>query len=259
MKLGKKAVRRSMFTPAFGDFLPKAAEWPAVSARGWEYAVPAGKLEMLGNDNYGICAEAGAMHFIQTETANAGTPLHGTLQQTIDLYTILTGFDPNALLAADGSNPTDQGTDLLTVLQFWKKTGIQVTDASGKVVTHKIDGWATLDTSSVAQMRYACDMFGGLYLGIQCPKSAIQDPSNWVWDPSSPKEGGHCINQTGQGGAGGHIQSWGMSIPFTWEFALNTLDESYAIISPFWLNRQGKAPSGLDLDGLLNAFKQLLI
>jgi hypothetical protein len=255
MKLGKKKARHSMFTPAFGDFLPKATEWPAVGARGWEYAVPAGLLEMLGNDQYGDCGEAGAMHFIQTETANAGTPLHGTLAQTLALYTAVSGFNPNAAPAPDGSNPTEQGTDLLTLLQYWKSTGIAVTDANGKTVMHKILGWAALDLTSIAQMRYACDIFGGLYLGIQCPESAIQNPNNWTWNPNSPIAGGHCINQVGQGGAGGKIQSWGADIPFTWEFALNTLDEAYVVVSPFWLNQQGKAPSGLDLNGLLAAFK----
>jgi hypothetical protein len=256
MKLGKRKPVRSMFTPAFGDFLPKATEWPAVGPRGWEYAVPAGALEMLGNDVYSDCAEAGAMHFIQVETANAGTPLHGTLVQTLALYSAVTGFDPNAT-NPDGSNPTDQGTVLLNLLQYWKNTGIEVTDANGKIVLHKILGWSALDTTSIAQMRYACDIFGGLYHGIQCPQSAMQDTSNWQWNPNSPIESGHCINQAGQGGTGGHIQSWGKNIPFTWEFALNTLDESYAIVSPYWLNQQGKSPTGLDLNGLLNAFKQL--
>jgi len=250
MKLGKLAPRRLMSTPAFGDFVDKATSWPAVAARGWEYAVPPGQLEMLGNDQYGDCAEAGAMHFIQVETANSGNPLHGTLQQTLDLYTALTGFNP--------SDPsTDQGTDLLSVLQYWKHTGITVTDAAGKEVVHKILGWASLDVSSVPQMRYANDLFGGTYLGIQCPKSAEDDTSNWLYQAGSSILGGHCVNGTGQGSAGGHIQSWGLNIPFNWEFMLNYLDEAYALISPAWVNAQGKSPSGLDLDGLLGAMKAL--
>jgi hypothetical protein len=257
MKLGKKKVRRSMSTPAFGDFVSVASEWPAVKPRGWEYAVPPTKLEMLGNDQVGDCAEAGAMHFIQTETANSGNPLHGTLAQTLALYSKLTGYDPNATLNPDGSNPTDQGTDLLTLLQYWKGTGIEVTDSKGNTVIHKIDGYAALDTTSIAQMRYASDIFGGLYLGIQCPDSAMRDTSNWIWNPNSKPEGGHCVNGTGQGGDGGHVQSWGLNIPFTWEFALHTLDESYAIVTPFWINQQGKTPSGLNLDGLLSAFQKL--
>jgi hypothetical protein len=195
------------------------------------------------------------MHFIQTETANVGAPLHGTLAQTLALYAAITGFDINA--GPSGNNPTDQGTDWLTALQYWKKNGVEVTDAQGKTVIHKIIGYAALDITSVAQMRYASDIFGGLQFGIQCPQSALQDDSNWIYVPNSPIDGGHGINNTGQGGAGGHIQSWGKDIPYQWQFMLNYLDEAYAVVSPFWLNLQGKAPSALDLNGLLTAFKTL--
>lgn len=249
-KMGKKAPRKLMSTPAFGDFLPKATEWPSVAPRGWEYAVNPSDLDVLGNDKWGDCAEAGAMHLIQIETANAGSPLRGTLQQTIDLYTAVTGFDPN-----DPS--TDQGTELLSLLQCWKNTGITVTDANGKEVVHKILGWASLDLSSVAQMRYANDVFGGTYLGINCPQSAESDTSNWTYQAGSPIVGGHCICGVGQGSAGGHIISWGMSIPFQWNFMLNYLDEGFVVVSENWINHQGKSPSGLDLDGLLSAMKAL--
>ena len=233
-----------------GDYLDKANTWPAVKPRGWEYAVAPDKLDILGNDQYGDCAEAGAMHFIQVETANAGNPLHATIQQTLDLYSELTGFNPN-------DPNTDQGTDLITVLQYWKNTGIKVTDHQGRIVTHKILGWASMDLSSVAQMRYANDIFGGTYLGIRCPQSAEDDTSNWIYKAGSPIIGGHCVNGAGQGGAGGHIVSWGMSIPYNWSFMLNYLDEGYAIVSESWLNSQGESPSGLDLNGLLAAMKAL--
>ena len=222
-------------------------------SRGWEYAVPAGKLEILGNDLWGDCVCAAIMHFIQTETANVGTPLHGTLEQTLALYSAITGFDPKS--GPPDNNPTDQGTDWLAANQYWQKNGVEVTDATGKVVIHKILGFASLDVASIAQMRYASDIFGGLQFGIRCPQSALQNTKDWQWDPKSPIEGGHGINNTGQGGAGGHIQSWGLDIPYSWQFMLNVLDEAYAIVSPFWLNMQGKAPSGLDLNGLLAAFK----
>lgn len=254
MKLGKKAVRRSLFTPALSDFMPKVTEWPAVSPRGWEYAVPVGEIEMLGNDQWGCCVPAAVMHFIQVETANAGTPLHGTLAQTLALYSAVTGFDPNA--GPPGSNPTDQGTDWLSMMQYWQKNGVTVTDANGKEVLHKIIGFASLDISSVAQIRYASDLFGGLEFGIQCPQSALQDTSNWLYVPGSPIDGGHGINNAGQGSAGGHIQSWGLDIPYQWAFMQNYLDEGYVIVSPFWINQQGQTPSAVDLDGLLAAFKQ---
>lgn len=253
-KLGKKAVRRSLFTPALSDFLPKATEWPAVGPRGWEYAVPVGDIEMLGNDQWGDCVIAAIMHFVQVETANVGVPLYGTLAQTLALYSAITGFDPNA--GPPGNNPTDRGTDWLSALQYWQKNGVEVTSrTTGKTVVHQIIGFVSLDISSVAQMRYASDVFGGLEFGIQCPDSAMQDTSNWIYVPNSPIDGGHGINNAGQGGAGGHIMSWGLNIPYQWAFMANYLDEGYVIVSPFWLNQQGKAPSGLDLNGLLAAFK----
>lgn len=249
-RLGKQAAVRSMKTPAFGDYLDKAAAWATVKPRGWQYAVPTADLEMLGNDRLGDCAEAGAMHFIQVETANVGKPLHGTLQQTINLYSAVAGYDPK--------NPfSDVGTVLLTLLDYWQEVGIAVTDAAGKEVVHKILGYAALDTTSLAQLRYANDVFGGLYLGVQLPESAETDTSDWRYIQGSKIAGGHCINSTGQGSAGGHLMSWGMNIPFTWEFMKHYLDEAYVLVSPFWLDQQGKSPSGLDLNGLLAAMKTL--
>jgi hypothetical protein len=43
----------------------------------------------------------------------------------------------------------------------------------------------------------------------------------------------------------------------TWEFSLNLADEDYIVVTPLWLNQQGKSPSGFDLNGLLNAMKLL--
>ena len=249
-KLGKLEPRKLLSTPAFGDYLDKATSWPGVAPRGWEYAVKPTDLEMLGNDQYGDCAEAGAMHLIQVETANTGKPLHATLKQTLDLYTAITGFNAR-------ESSTDQGTCLIDLLKYWKSEGIKVTDANGKVVTHKILGWASLDLNSFAQMRYASDVFGGTYLGIKCPQSAEDDTDNWTYVPDSPIMGGHCITGVGQGSAGVHIASWGMFIPATKEFMLNLMDEGYCIVSEAWLNAQGKSPSGLDLNGLTTAMKAL--
>ena len=249
-KLGKKPPRRLMSTPAFGDFLDKATAWPTVAAQGWEYALPEGSFQMLGNDEFGDCAEAAAMHLIQAQTANAGRTLHGTRKQTLNLYSAVTGFNPN--------NPaTDQGTDLLSLLQYWKNNGIEVSTRKGEIIVHKILGWASLDLTSIPQIRYANYLFGGTYLGINCPQSAEDDTDNWTYQPKSPIIGGHCIPGLGQGAAGGHVVSWGLSIPFQWEFMLNYLDEGYVVVSPEWVEASGKSPSGLDLDGLLNAMKAL--
>jgi hypothetical protein len=245
-KFGKKSPRKKLGVPALGDFLSPASEWPAVKPWGWEYSLPQGELDILGNDQYGNCGECGAMHLMQTQAASVrGKVLTPTLAETLALYSAVAGFN-----ASDPS--TDQGTDLTTLLEYWKDQGITIGGEK-----HKILGWATLDLSSAAQMRYAGYVFGGLYLGINCPQSAEDNTSDWQYVADSPTVGGHCINLAGEGSLGTHIQSWGQNIPTSWEFMLHQLDEGYAVITDFWADAQDKSPSGLDLNGLLDAMKQI--
>ena len=242
---GKLPPRRTVGIPALGDFLDIATTWPAVPSQGWEFAVPASALSVLGNDQYGNCAEAGALHLIQAQSFNARGALIPTTQDALNLYTAVTGFNPN-----DPS--TDQGTVLTDLLTYWLKTGITIGSS-----LHKIVGYASLDISSLSQMRYASYTFGGSYLGINCPQQCEQDTSNWNFSPGLPIAGGHCIIEAGEGSAGGKIGSWGLWIPASNGFLLSYLDEGYIVVSQDWLNAQAKSPTGLDLDGLLTAMKAL--
>jgi hypothetical protein len=244
-KLGKKAPKRLMSTPALGDFLPKATSWPAVPPQGWETAVPAASLDILGNDQYGDCAEAGALHLIQAMSYNSGRPLDPSYDDAIRLYSAVTGFNP--------SDPaTDQGTALTDLLNYWQNTGITV----GSTV-HKILGFATVDFTSIPLMRYATYLFGGLYLGINCPAKCQQDTSNWNFGPGLPIDGGHCVIRAGEGAAGGKTGSWGMWIPTSNEFYLSYVDEAYIVVTEDWVSAQGKSPTGLDVNGLLAAMKSI--
>lgn len=249
-KLGciHKPIRLS--TPALGDYLDKAVEWPAVKPWGWEFALDPSQLAMLGNDRYGDCVEAAAMHYAQNETANTGAPLTPSEASTLALYSAVTGFD-----AADPS--TDQGTDPETMLAYWKSTGIPLNDANGKEVLHTILGWASLDITSWAQLRYAAYTFGGLFLAINCPQSAEENTNNWQVVDGSPIVGGHAINMTGQGSLGCKIDSWGMVIPASIPFIRQYLVAAYAVVTPQWLNAKGQSPSGLDLNRLMAAMQTL--
>ena len=250
-KLGKLDPVKLLETPAFGDFTGHASTWPAVKPRGWEYAVPADQLDCLGNDEIGLCVIAAMNHYAQAETWNTSNPLTPTKQLTIETYTAITGYDPKDL-------STDQGTCWIDALRYWKKHGIPMLDKNGKEVIHQILGWASLDLGSIAQQRYACDLFGGTLMGIQCPKSALDNTDDWQYVPGSPIEGGHGINRAGQGGAGWHIGSWGIWIKGTWSFSLHLADEDYGVVTKSWIDSAtGQSPSGLDLNGLLAAMKAL--
>lgn len=257
VKLGKNPPRRLLSTPSLSNFLDKATSWPDVKANGWEYAPVPIVLDVLGNDVVGNCVIAMALHFAQVSTANTGNPLTPTRAQAMAVYAAITGYDASQT-QSDGSNPTDNGTDIEgQLMPYWKTTGIPLNDKNGKEVLHTINGFAALDLTSIQQQRYATWLFGGSLLGINCPQSALDNTSNWTYDPNSPIEGGHGINRVGQGAAGGHVNSWGMLIPFTNEFVQKLADEMYVVSTPQWLSAQGKSPTGLDLNGLVAAMKVL--
>jgi hypothetical protein len=250
-KYGRKPARRLLSIPSLGDFLDKATTWPTVPPQGWENAVNPSAWGMLGNDEWGDCAEAGILHLIQGQSANTGNPLSATTDQALALYSAVTGFDPNA--GPSGNNPTDNGTTLTDLLTYVKKNGVEMTDSTGKEVTVEVVGFASLDISSPAQMRYAGYTFGGNYLGINCPQQCEDDTANWNFAAGLPIAGGHCIPQEGEGAAGGQIVSWALVIPVSIGFLLSYLEEAYCVITKSWLNTQGKSPTGLDLNGLVAA------
>ena len=245
---GKLPPRRSLKVPALGDFLDKATAWPPVPAAGWEFAVPPGDWGMLGNDTVGDCAIAGIYHLLQGQSYNTDNPLHGTTDQALALYSAVTGYNP--------SDPSsDQGTVLVSLLDYVVKNGVEMLDVTGKTVTVEIVGYASLDISSVAQRRYGAFTFGGAFLGINCPEKCESDTDNWNFGPGLPLAGGHCITQEGEGAAGGQTCSWGMIIPTSNSFYAAYLDEGYIVVAKSWLDAQGQSPTGLDLDGLVTAMK----
>jgi hypothetical protein len=249
-KGGKLAPVRKPWHVALTDHLDAAITWPPVPAQGWEFTVPANELNILGNDQYGDCAEAGAFGMAQVQSNNAdpSDPIVPTTAQALALYSAVTGFN-----AADPS--TDQGTVLTDLLAYWQSTGFEMTTRSGKSRLSKIVGWASLDISSFALLRWAAYTFGGSYLGIQCPQECEDDTTNWNFAPGLPIAGGHCIVQAGEGSLGGKMRSWGMFIPASAGFMGAYVDEGYIVVSPEWLNAQNESPVGLNLNSLVAAMK----
>ena len=247
---GKLPPVRTTDMIALSDHLDKASTWPLVPPMGWEFAVNPRAWGMLGNDTVGDCAIAGLMHLIQGQSANIGDPLFATTKQAIDLYSAVTGYNPN-------DPDSDQGTVVTDLLKYAVQHGVQMTDSMGKVVTVKILAYASLDVSSIAQMRYASYTFGGSLLGINCPNKCEEDTTNWNFAPGLPSAGGHLITRMGEGSQGGKVISWGMVIPTSNQFILGYADEGYIVLSDRWVNAQGKSPTGLDLNSLLNAAKEI--
>lgn len=222
------------------DHLDVEAVLSAPPAANWDARVNA--FGMLGNADWGDCAEAASLHALQAITAAAGSPIVPTDADAIGAYSALTGFDPNA--GPPGKNPTDQGTVLQDLLDYWRKTGLTV---GGKV--HKILAFAQVDHTSPLELRAAIALFGAVIYGIQVPRSAEEEfnaGEPWDYVPGSPNLGGHAITDERYDQALWYPVTWGREQPATEAFMTAYLQEAWVPILPEWLEANGATPSGLN-------------
>lgn len=243
-KLGKLPAKHDSRTLRVAQYLHKLPA-PRPDGVDWEAAVRKAhvQLGMLGNDQYGDCFWAMAAHSFMTWNANAGRVVNFTTDGVLAAYSAATGFNP--------SDPnSDTGTVMLDGLKFLRSTGM--TDASGKV--HKIGAFAAVDPKNPDEVRVALDIFGELLIGVEFPADWMN--AN-VWDVNSSSiEGGHAINGVARDlksapTSGINIDTWGTDDRWiTWAALCQNCDELYVTIPPDWLEDNGKAPNGLDIQAL---------
>lgn len=213
----------------------------------WHSKVPS--YPMLLNDRLGDCTSAGWWHLVQTWTAYAGSEFVPTDQNALDLYELF-GYNP-ANTQPDGSNPSDQGAVEQDVL--------------GRLAQAPVDGhgcvaFAQVDHTSADEMKAALAVFGGLYVGIQCPQSMQQqfgagDVIDYV--PGSPVEGGHCIVIVGWDADYIYVVTWGEVARMTWNFWAHYGDEAWVVVTKDFIEANGMSPTGLSLATMLTDFHQI--
>lgn len=248
-RLGKKPPKHDPRTLRLAKYMTREALPPAPTSKDYTPAVEkAGGFPMYGNDRWGDCAEADVGHSQQTWVFNAGGSVSFTDTNIANLYSAVTGFNPN-----DPS--TDQGTYWLDLLNYWRKTGI--TDASGKV--HQIGGFMSVDPRSTVQIRTAVWLFGGLQLGISLPLTAYDQYSAgkaWTYVSSTGRGkagswGGHAVPVPKYSSRSLYVVTWGGLQRMTYGFMSHYCDEAYVVLSPDWFNLVSKkAPSGFDYNQL---------
>lgn len=214
-----------------------------------------------GNDNYGDCVLAEDAHYIGVLTGNANALYSYTRAQTLADYTAMTGFNP----AVPSS---DQGTDPIAAMNYRVANGY----ADGS----KDAGWAMVDATNQAEVRYALAEFGNLKMWFGVPDSivnAIPLRSGFVWDVTAgppDQNNGHCIGSCGYNptiilvvavtAQGLLVMTWGMLGIVTWAavaawFVPNAGGGMATRVSMDWVNtKSGKAPSGLDAAGMISTF-----
>lgn len=208
--------------PAVVDFASEVLSWP-----------------MYGNDQIGDCTAACAGHQVQAWTRYTGTEADIPEPDIIRLYSAVSGYDPST-----GAN--DNGAVIQDVLTYWRKSGVPVAG-------HKILAFAQLkDLSKVKQALY---VFGSVYLGINCPQSALdQFDADEPWDVvhGSPIAGGHAIplQYAGTGAVPYEVVTWGKLQGMTQAFLDAYVEEAWVVITADWLEKNGRSPEGLDLEHL---------
>lgn len=209
--------------PASVDWAQKVSSWP-----------------MYGNDTLGDCTCAAVGHMEEAWSANAGAPEVPTESDVTNLYW------------ATGN--ADTGRYCLDVLNYWQSKGFG-SDAE------KILAFAQIDVTNQAHVEFACWAFGGVYIGVQLPKSAQKQRDEWTVTSGADADpgswGGHCVNLVDYTSSGPTCVTWGRLMPMTWSFFNTYCDEAYAVISPDFLDARGKTPSGFDLDQLKSDLAQV--
>jgi len=236
--LGKLAVVLDSRTLKVEDF----ADLPSPPGiRHWESKLP-DDVGMLGNDTVGCCTAVGYVDLEQTWTAEASERWIPRTQEVLSAYGSYSGWTP--------SDPSsDRGADMLTALKYFRANGVGGRRPPG--------AFMKLEHRDPDVVKAVINFFGGVYVGAELPVSSQTD-LGWT-DISSPvgSWGGHCMAGVGYDRGEVTFLTWGRKQRATWQWWTRYVDEAYAIVSPDWLETDGLAPSGLDVEKLNAALKKL--
>lgn len=211
-KLGLKAPRPGSVRLSFATYL-NFNQLPTPPAVFGHYSL-VGAWGMLGNDQWGDCADAGPCHQTMLWTAEGtGAAAPFSTASALQNYTQTSDFDPNA--GPPGNNPTDQGTDIAKMAAYWANTGF-VDDTGAR---HKVVAVMNLHPGDVREILIATYLFGSVGLGFALPDSAMQQTQNGEpWDvvPDANIEGGHYVPVVGREANGNMVGiTWGQTQEIT--------------------------------------------
>lgn len=244
-KTGKLAPKFHSKTLAFSKYL--TGELPAPAEKVFrEYKIPEVAKLMYGNDEVGDCTCAAAANDIILKSVHTGKIKIPLLEDVMDMYSTISGYDPSA-----GAN--DNGCAMTDVLEHLRTVGLG---------GDKILGWAQIDHTDSLHRKLGVDWFGSTYTGVLLPSDAEDQ-----FDAKQPFEvtkgisgvDGHCILHVGYGSAGDDYVTWAR-----WDqkasnaWSAQSVDEEYVIFTEDWFDHNTqKTPGGIDVDGLWADIKLL--
>ena len=246
-KLGKRAPRQHRNTLSLHNFF-WSDPLPQAATKVWrEYKTPAEAKLLFDNDKYGDCVFAMMANKIIHDTVHTGSIVIPTLDQVLEAYSAVTGFDRKTGL-------NDNGTVMTEAFEYWRTVGI---------AGHKILAWVQIDHRNLEHRALGCQWFGATMIGVQLPNSAMEQfdagkSFRLTW-ANRGMAGGHAMLKPGYGREGENYVTWAkwdQKAAASW--AHHYVDEEYVVISETWLDENtGKTPGGLDINALWQNIKLL--
>jgi len=238
-KLGKQRPKFDSRTLQFGAYLTKELPPPPPSI---DYTKPVTAWPMMANDQFGDCTCAAAGHMIEEWTANTGEEVILTDTQVLKAYDHFSHGN------------ADAGASMLDVLKYWRKSGIG---------GDKITAFAELEPKNNGQLQDSVSIFGAAYIGVALPNFAVKPGTDFlqtpwivpgtgpVGDAAPNPDNGHCVPAVGYDQRFIYVVTWGALKTMSWQFYDAYADESFAVLSPDWINKKvGTSPSGFNMDAL---------
>jgi hypothetical protein len=176
----------------------------------------------------------------------AGHPFQPADSDVLTCYEKIGGYVP-------GDPSTDNGATMLDMLRYWRNTGLG---------GHKIVAYMALDITNVNQVKQAILYFGGVYLGLGLPLSAMDKddwtvPNGGVYGPQGVPYGwgGHDVPVMAASPHTLTCVTWGKTLKMSWNFFWDYAGaaaggEAYVILSHDWFSVGGLAPSGFNISQL---------
>lgn len=213
-----------------------------------DYLSHVGTWPMFGNDSLGDCTAAAAGHLREAWT-NYG---HGATVMTSDadvlsFYEACSGYVP-------GHPDTDNGAVMQDCLDYWRKTGL---------AGDRILAFFQVNHRDLAQVKAALYLFGGVYVGVNIPTSALDQfdaGKPWDYDTHADNsiEGGHCIHLGAMDATGlMTVTTWGRTQKVTPAWWARFTEECWSAASMDWVNASFISPEGLDTAALNAEYQRL--
>jgi hypothetical protein len=233
MRLGKQAFHYDPRTLRLKDYV-KAGYTPPPFV---SYTYGVTQWGMMLNDTLGDCTIAACGHAIQVWTKDKITPPDSLILQKYEQWCGYINGDPN----------TDQGGNELQVLSDWKNQTFG---------GHVLRGFVDPQPQNFGHIMHSIAEFGGVYIGLQLPNSAMTQTQNGqIWDVVTDDggiAGGHAVycpayhvkDSTTDGKTTITCITWGGLQKMTEAFWDKYCDESHTLLGAAW------TPAGIELSQL---------